>query len=156
MSLIVRTYRTEDRAACMVLFESNVPEYFHTSERADFEELLDDLPDQYLVVEEDGAIIGCGGFALNHDKRAAEFCWGMIARDRHRGGIGRMLAEERIARIIASGAADTITLETTQHSAGFFERLGFRTLSIKAEGFAPGMDLYAMTRPVALAEAGNG
>lgn len=149
MTLIVRDYREMDRAACLALFDSNVPEFFHVSERPGFEEFLDDLPDQYLVVEDGGAIVGCGGFALVREKRVAEFCWGMVARDRHRRGLGRALAEERIARIVASGAADTITLETTQHSAGFFQRLGFVTRSIKPEGFAPGMDLYAMSRRVA-------
>ncbi|RJF93926.1 GNAT family N-acetyltransferase [Sphingomonas cavernae] len=149
---MIRGYRAEDRAMCLTLFDGNVPEYFHVSERADFEAFLDDLPERYLVVEDRGTIVGCGGFAIIPEKRLAEFCWGMVARDRHRAGFGRMLAEERIARIAATGAADTISLETTQHSAGFFERLGFRTQSIRPAGFAPGMDLYLMTRAVVVVD----
>ncbi len=71
-------------------------------------------------------------------------CWGMVARDRHRGGLGRILLVERVRRLIADGTLRSIVLNTSQHSAAFFARQGFRTTRVVPDGFASGIDQHEM------------
>ena len=58
----------------------------------------------------------------------------MVRQDRHRRGVGRLLLLHRMA-----DEAATVVVNTSQHTAGFFERFGFRTLSVRPDGFAPGL-----------------
>ena len=58
-----RRYAVSDKEACLALFDSNVPEFFDPAERADFGTFLDDPGGEYFIVQQDGAVIGCGGFA---------------------------------------------------------------------------------------------
>ena len=58
-----RPFTPTDAPACLVLFESNCPPYFHPPERAGFEQFLQDLEDRgdYWVMEMSGGLVGCGG-----------------------------------------------------------------------------------------------
>ncbi|WP_369009964.1 GNAT family N-acetyltransferase [Paenibacillus dendritiformis] len=82
---------------------SNVPDYFAAVERKDFDAYLDDLKGPYFVMEEEtGAIVACGGYAAEEeDPTIAVLCWGMVRRDLHRCGFGRQLLAERLRRIAA-------------------------------------------------------
>lgn len=141
----IRDYAPADRDACIAVFESNVPEFFSDSERAELEAFLAHLPGPYLVLEEDdGRVVGSGGYALASDGVTADLCWGMVHRDRHGLGLGRRLAEARIERIRGDGLARSVRLRTSQHTRTFFERLGFVTESVEADGFAPGLDRCEM------------
>src|SRR5690606_14882619 len=65
-SLSARSYSPADRSTCLGIFDSNVPDSFSASERADFEAFLDSLPGPYFVVEdESGRAVACGGYAVN-------------------------------------------------------------------------------------------
>jgi predicted GNAT family N-acyltransferase len=137
-----RNYRAPDRAACISLFDSNVPLYFAAGERADFTGFLDDLPGPYLVMEDGGRIVACGGWARQQpDAPAVTLCWGMVDRACHRRGLGRQLLEARLARIAADKpAAAEVLLSTSQHSAGFFARYGFEVCKVVPEGYGSGID----------------
>lgn len=147
---IVRTWRSADRARCLALFDSNVPDYFATKERADFLAFLDDLRGPYLVIEDSaGDVVGCGGFqADDEDESAVVLCWGMVDRRRHRSGLGRRLLQARLDLIAASDLFKTVTIETTPFSSGFFERAGFVCRQVVSDGFAPGYDRVDMQRPI--------
>ncbi|GIP32537.1 GNAT family N-acetyltransferase [Paenibacillus sp. J2TS4] len=142
----VRPYRLEDREACLTLFESNVPKYFASEERKDFISYLDDLKGPYFVMEDEkGAIVACGGYAVNkEDRTAAVLCWGMVRRDLHRCGLGQQLLAERLKRIAAEPQFSIVTIDTSQYSRGFFERFGFVAKRVCTDGFAPGLDLVEM------------
>lgn len=47
----IRPYAPEDRAACLALFDSNVPNFFAPHERAEFAAWLLD-PSEYFVLED--------------------------------------------------------------------------------------------------------
>lgn len=80
--MIVREYRSSDRAACLAVFDSNVGGSFLPSERPDFAAFLDALPGPYFVIEDDGVIIACGGYAANAESSdTADLCWGMVQRE---------------------------------------------------------------------------
>lgn len=148
-----RAYRPADRSACLALFDSNVPDFFTEGERAEFEAFLDDLPGPYLVLELDGRLVACGGHALRDDGRIADLCWGMVRGDLHGRGLGRTLTAARLESALADERVQAILLNTSQHTVGFYERLGFELISVKADGYAPGLDRCDMS--IGRAEAGR-
>ncbi|MEM1132535.1 MAG: GNAT family N-acetyltransferase [Pseudomonadota bacterium] len=143
-----RDYQPGDKAACLALFDSNVPRYFDPSERQMFGAFLDDPRGPYLVLELDSEIVGCGGYAHEEiDKegvRAASFTWGMVDNARHKMGLGRALAEHRLAMIRQEPDLDEIRLSTTPDVAPFFARFGFVGGPVEKDGYAPGMDKVEM------------
>lgn len=137
----VRDYTPADRDGCLAIFDSNVPDFFVTAERGDFAGFLDALPGPYLVIEDaDGRLVACGGYAITPGTATADLCWGMAMRSLHGTGLGRLLTEQRIRRVVEDGLAAEIALNTSQHTVGFYERFGFRTERVTPDGFAPGLD----------------
>jgi ribosomal protein S18 acetylase RimI-like enzyme len=137
----VRDYTITDRSACLAIFESNVPEFFVPTEREEFAAFLDALPGPYLVVEDgSGAILGCGGYAIAPGTVTADLCWGMVVREQQTIGLGRLLFNARLSRIQSDPSSKAVALNTSQHTRGFYERLGFITERIVPNGYAPGLD----------------
>lgn len=136
----IRPWVESDRDGCLAVFDSNVPDFFVEDERPGFEEFLGDLPGPYLVlVGADGAVVGCGGWAVETGTATADLCWGMVRRDLHGRGLGRLLTEARIAGVRAEGRVRIVALHTSQHTTGFYERLGFATGEVVRDGYAPGL-----------------
>lgn len=143
-----RPYTPADLAACLAVFDSNVPEYFDRSERDEFVAFLDALPGPYLVLEVGGEVVGCGGIALRDGGRVADLCWGMIHGEHQGRGLGRELARRRLELARGDSRVRIVSLRTSQHTEAFYEKLGFRTESVETDGFAPGMHKHEMTRAV--------
>ncbi len=143
----LRPWRAQDRALGLMLFDSNTPRYFAEVEKADFLAFIDDLPGPYFVLEStDGEALGCGGYAGQGETMSvAALCWGMVRRDLHGRRLGERLLAERLTRIAAEPGFETVIIETTQHSRGFFARYGFVEAACTPDGFAPGMDRVDMT-----------
>jgi GNAT superfamily N-acetyltransferase len=134
-----------DKKACLALFDSNVPDFFDATERRDFTAFLDIPGGQYFAIERDGAVIGCGGFA-REDRGQARFTWGMVDRNCHGQGLGRLLAEYRLQAIEDTGDFSEVELFTTPTVAPFFSRFGFASQRVEKDGFAPGMDKVQMIK----------
>ena len=140
-----RDYRDTDLAACLAVFDSNVGTYFLPSERAEFADFLGALPGPYLVlVAEGGSVVGCGGYAVPAGEGRADLCWGMVRQDLHGRGLGRLLTRVRIDRVRDDPRVREILLRTSQHTAGFYEALGFRTSDVVEDGYGPGLDRHDM------------
>ncbi|MBB6365796.1 putative GNAT family N-acyltransferase [Xanthomonas sacchari] len=141
----IRPYAAQDHAACLALFDSNVPQFFDHSERAAFARFLerDAGAWHYLVIVRAGAVVACGGHALNDDGRVAGFGWGMVDRRLHRQGLGRALTEARLDACRRSGVA-RIELDTSQHTQAFYARFGFAVERVVANGYGPGLDRWDM------------
>lgn len=129
----------------MEVFDSNIPDFFDVSERDMLSTFLDGPHGSYYVVEQDGIVIGSGGFAKELQGQA-RFTWGMVHRDHHGDGLGRLLAEHRLQEIEQSGEFTEAELFTTPKVASFFEKFGFEQRQIKRDGFAPGMDQVQMIK----------
>ncbi|MBE0553223.1 MAG: GNAT family N-acetyltransferase [Rhodobacteraceae bacterium] len=141
--ITLRPYRPEDRAACLALFDGNVPRYFAPDERAGFCRFLDELPETgwpYLVLEEAGQVVACGGLIADEGGRQVSLSWGMVVRSRHRGGLGRRLTLARLDQARAMPGIGRVVIETSQHTRGFYEGLGFRLTALTPDGFGPGID----------------
>lgn len=150
----IRDYTPADLAGCLAVFDSNVPGYFTAPEREEFRRFLTALPGPYLVlVDDDDAIVGCGGYAIVAAQSRADLCWGMVRSELHGTGLGRVLTVARLERATADPSVRVVALSTSQHTRGFYERLGFRTTEVVPNGIAPGLDRCEMRRDL---EPGNG
>ncbi|MEK9500290.1 GNAT family N-acetyltransferase [Gaopeijia maritima] len=137
----LRLFRPSDREACLAVFDSNVPDFFGVHERREYVEFLGSLPGPYWVLEEGaGLIVGAGGYALVEDEGRADLCWGMVHGARHGEGLGRTLTEVRMDQALRHPRVREFRISTSQHTRGFYERLGFRVIETIPEGFGPGMD----------------
>lgn len=141
---VARPYEPKDRAACLALFDSNVPRFFDATERAGFEAFLDGLAWPYQVIERDGRIVACGGHAVEADGRTVSLCWGMVEQGLHGQGLGRMLTGARLAAARAEPGAAQVRLDTGVHTTGFYERFGFVIEGVQRDAYAPGSDRYDM------------
>lgn len=140
----IRPFHPEDRAACLALFGSNVPGFFAPHERAEFETWLHG-PGESFVVGEAGRVVACGAVWLDPQRPEppAGLSWGMVARDAQRRGHGSQLLAFRLKRLRALGAAEA-HLDTSQRSAPFFARFGFRQVRRVPGGYGPGLDRVDM------------
>jgi len=149
----VREYSPDDRSACLAVFDTNMPESFLPAERESFAAFLDELPGPYFVLaNEAGDVVACGGYAISTGTTTADLCWGMVTRDRQGTGLGRLLVEVRLARISADTSATDAALKTSQHTRAFYETLGFSTTCVVQNGIAPGMDTCEMRWPIVRAD----
>ncbi|AWO00990.1 hypothetical protein DLD77_04380 [Chitinophaga alhagiae] len=171
--MIIRPYLPADKAGCLKAFESNIPRFFAPDELTDYAGWLDELAqrepgvppnkdeqapsdappgntpgaggvEHYYVVEENGEVIGCGGFFADLQKREATMAWGLITNALHKKGLGKALFLYRLEKIREICPGSTIILDTTQHSCRFFEKLGFRTVRVSKDAYGPGLDRYDM------------
>ena len=126
----LRPYSLIDRDPCLAVFDSNTPRFFDPSARAEFEEFLEQRNCSYFVMEHEGAIVGCGGFAIEQEKALARLVWGMVRSDSHRLGLGRYLLLFRLREITKAGGIRTVHLDAPQHSAPFYEKQGFKVIGI--------------------------
>jgi N-acetylglutamate synthase-like GNAT family acetyltransferase len=138
----VRAYEPADREPCLRVLDTNVPEYFLASDREEVARFLDDLARlgiRYFVVEDEvGRIVACGGVGVDDATKDARMCWGMVDRALHRQGIGRALLEHRL-RVAKSLGAKTASLATISKVEGFFAHEGFTFTSGEDDHYAPGM-----------------
>ena len=145
--LDARPYDTADRPACLDIFDSNVPTSFDLGERAEFTRFLDDLPGPYFVVlDQRGSIVACGGWARSPGTSRADLCWGLVRRSRQRRGWGRALTRVRLDSIDSVPDIDRVRLQTSQDAEGFYRRLGFVVVEREVDGFRPGFDRIVMER----------
>lgn len=145
--LIARPYTFSDINDCLAIFDSNVPTFFAKKERTEFYEFLlgqSGFESSYLVLVLNGAIISCGGLTIDANKRQASLSWGMVSSTMHRKGIGTYLFKARLEQARKLQNIDELVLSTSQHSAGFYERLGFRVTKIITNGFGPDLDRWEM------------
>ncbi len=143
--MLVRPFTPADTAACLAIFDGNAPPYFDPAERAEFEEFLTLPICHYLVIEDSQRrIIACGGYYINTAERWAGLCWGMVAREHQGEKIGSYLLLLRLHDICRRGTADRVKIDTSQHTAGFFEKLGFVVDQVIHDRYAPGLHAFEM------------
>lgn len=145
---IIQEYTAKDKAACMAIFESNIPQYFMESERPEFEEWLN-KPDRapYYILLQQNEIIACGGIYEDKEKKTAGLAWGMVSHKLHKQGFGKLLTEHRLVAMNALFPGLEQHLETSQHTEAFYRKFGFEVIEVVKSGFGEGMDNYKMRKP---------
>lgn len=142
--ITLREYASADREGCLAVMDANTPDYFAAVERAAFEAFLDDIPGTYLVLEDAGRIIGCGGYIPLPETRVAHTSWGMVHPDYKGQGLGKRLFQARIDAVKTRRDADRIRVVTSPQTASFFLPYGFVETRREKDGNAPGIDLVEM------------
>jgi GNAT superfamily N-acetyltransferase len=157
----IREYKTGDKEACLSIFRSNCPLYFDESEYELFDRWLhhqhsDDInyqsptytnseKDAYYVIENaDNMVIGCGGFYVLKNTKEARLAWGMVHSAFHGQGYGTALFNHRKFAIENEWPGYSITLGTSQHTYGFYEKMGLFVISMEKSGYGPDLDKYDM------------
>lgn len=120
----IRTYQLQDLEACLRLFDTNLPQHFAAHERPLFEAFLRSPSGSYFVMEKDGELLGCGGFAREGEPGLVSLTWGMVRGDLHRNGLGRFLLFYRLKEIGKLPGVSMVQLKTMPHTAPFFEKAG--------------------------------
>lgn len=146
--IVFRPYQPDDFSACLAIFDSNLPTYFAPDERAQFSEFLvnhDANGRTYLVLAREDSVIACGGLLVDETTGKASLEWGMVERTLHGQGTGAKLTAARLELARAIPSIVEVTIETSQHSRGFYERMGFTVSKIIPAGFGPGLDRWDMT-----------
>jgi [ribosomal protein S18]-alanine N-acetyltransferase len=151
MKFEIRKYAEADKNDCLEIFKSNVPQFFTETEIQEFTDFLakndentEDSRIIYYVVNLDEKIIGCGGIGCYLKKSEASLCWGLIDAKFHQQGYGRKFLKYRLDKIADYFPNCAVKIDTTQHSAPFFEKFGFETVKITKDFYAKGMDRYDM------------
>jgi ribosomal-protein-alanine N-acetyltransferase len=142
--MLIRPYEARDKAACLAIFDSNTPKYFAPHERDEFSEFLDKPTCTYFVIAAGTEILGCGGYWVPDDGSRAIMCWGMVANDKHGTGLGKWLLLYRWKIICDVAPGALLEINTSQHTYGFFEKLGLKVTEIVKNGYGEGIDRYDM------------
>jgi predicted GNAT family N-acyltransferase len=145
-AIAMRRYHPSDQAGCLALFDANTPEFFAAGERDDFVRFLEKHATHwaYQVLERDGRLVACGGFAIEDDGTTASLCWGMVDRKLHREGLGTALTKARLSAAAATPGITRVKLDTSQHTYAFYARFGFKVVKIMRDGYGPDLDRYDM------------
>ncbi|MEN5232809.1 GNAT family N-acetyltransferase [Sphingobacterium faecium] len=130
---------------CIEIFKSNLPIFFDQQELPLFENFLDHhTHENYYLIKESEQILACGGIFIDEVKGEASLAWGMVHAQHHKKGIGKLLTQYRLAIMKKCFPNKTYVLETSQHTAAFYEKNGFHTIAIVQDGFGKGIDKYMM------------
>ncbi|MEM9602855.1 MAG: GNAT family N-acetyltransferase [Pseudomonadota bacterium] len=150
----IEPYAADWRAGCLAVFDGNLGRYFADDERATFIEYLDvhssTLP--YFVLVSGDTVLACGGYGKEGDRVSLN--WGMVARDHHRRGLGQCITRFRLERIAVEHPDTPVRIETSQHTMGFYARLGFAVENHTPDGFGVGIDRVVMVWLPAAPEPG--
>ena len=142
VALHFRPYnQRRDEAAVIDLFRSNVDPYFLPAEEEELRAFLAE-PWPYFVAESltnpSGQLLAAGGYALNNNY--AVLTWGMVDRHCHSQGIGRAFTQFRLAECRRAYPGRGVELHTSQHTTGFYAKLGFRILAVLPDKWGLGLD----------------
>lgn len=143
-----RLFEKSDLDAVVEIFRSNIPRYFTQGEEQGLRDFLnDDRGSDYFVLEHNNEVVGAGGIALNDDDTVS-LCWGMVRADLIGTGLGKMLTEFRIEKARERFGNLPLAISTSQHTEGFYKKLGFITTEHTPDGFGPGTDICKMRKEI--------
>ena len=141
--MLLRRYEDRDLAACLAVFDSNVPKFFAPHEREGFASFLGELERyavQYFVLVDGpdprSRVVACAGVGRREDE--ARMCWGIVDAAHQGEGLGRLLLLLRLVRGAELGARRA-GLDTIPSVAPFFEREGFVITGGEDDHYGPGI-----------------
>ena len=155
--LVIRPWQPADRAACLRVFDSNLPDYFDPGERRYYARFLDEeiaAGAQYYVVEspriDSKQVLACGGFSLH--SHCVVLRWGMVARHAQGRGLGRELLTMRMQYIARhygqQASSERVKLHTSPLTSPFYQAHGFQVQTVIPGGLGPGLDQVCMAGPL--------
>jgi GNAT superfamily N-acetyltransferase len=144
----IRSFAPHDIAACLAIFDSNSPDFFHPQERAEFEAFLNAIDGTYVVGVHNDAIVACGGYWKLPQAPIGILTWGMVGQRYHRQGFGRQLLTYRMQALREIPELVAVSLQTGPKTVPFFQKAGFEVKNVVENGIAPGIDQYSLVLPL--------
>lgn len=142
--ITIHTYENSHMLACLSIFDSNKPKYFHEDERPIFINFLNrGVPELYYLFRLDNRIVACGGI-YEDDFNVAGLSWGMVHSQYHKKGIGSFMTKYRIEKLIEVFPKHQYKIETSQHTFEFYKKMGFQESHRVKDGFGLGLDKIVM------------
>ena len=138
MTFEFERYQPHHLPEVLNIFRSNMPKYFFDYEEKLLVEQLTHRIFDYYVLKENTNYIGSGGIGLNADDTVS-LCWGMVHGDFHNKHYGVSLLQFRLEKIKEKWPGKKVVNVNSQHTTGFFEKYGFKTLNVIENGFGPGL-----------------
>jgi ribosomal-protein-alanine N-acetyltransferase len=153
--LTISKYNLLHEADCVNIFTSNLPTYFDKDELPGLVQWLagqnknelaykNTLSESFFVGHINEMLVACGGYYICKNEKRASLAWGMVHNDWHGKSIGLQLLAFRVKDIIDKYPTYSITLDTSQHTFGFFEKMNFKTVKILPNYYAQGLHRYDM------------
>jgi ribosomal protein S18 acetylase RimI-like enzyme len=142
--MIIRLYTPTDDENIISLLRLNTPKYFAPEEEQDLRDYFANDIDNYYVVDDNGTIVGSGGFNLTNEGKNAAISWDIIHPDYQGKGVGKLLTQYRIDRIKEIDTVENISVRTSQLVFKFYEKFGFVLKEITKDYWAEGLDMYRM------------
>jgi [ribosomal protein S18]-alanine N-acetyltransferase len=146
--MIIRNYTPDDFSSVINLLRLNTPKYFAPSEEKQLIRYLNFELDHYYVAEEDGKVIACGGLNRSEEPSVIKISWDIVHPDKHGKRIGSELTKFRLNKAREINGIKTVCVRTSQHTNGFYEKMGFETKDIVKDYWSKGFDLYLMEMPL--------
>ena len=152
---MIQPYSSIHHADCLTIFNSNCPKFFMPDEQHGLELWLhgqsknklaygNTIAEHFFVLEENSAILGCGGYYIKQDKPEANLVWGMVHANHHYEGLGTLLYKYRLNHIQQNYPTCALILDTSQHTYKFYEKMGLSVNAIIENGYGAGLDRYDM------------
>ena len=151
MTIQIRTYTLSDKSAVIAAFQSNCPKYFEWADELDLIYFLDNQADNHFkVVLHNDKIIGCGGHYSKQSEQIFGIAWVFFERFSigARGflKVGSTFFNHLLDNIQKENLPYDIVINTTQLMEKTFQKFGFCTEKITANGFGTNLDWYVMRR----------
>ena len=151
-AVTIRQLRDDDIDACHAIYNANSEGRFPDGYFAHFEADLRKDKYLWLVVEDEGEIVGVGGICLHEYPPHGSFgflVFGMVSPDRHRQGIGSALLLARIAALSAPDGYARIGMTSVPATVEFFKSYGFKFVGRLPEEDGNAFDTYytVVSRP---------
>lgn len=143
----IRPYRPDDLEPLLTVFRKNVPDAFAPNEVGEYADFLRVNSDPYFVADLSGLVVGACGHYSKQDGRDWHICWIFSDPDHKGSGIGTALLTHNLDAIRSQPGIQIITCRTSQVAYRFFKKFGFQLDYTTPDFWAPGLDLYFMTRP---------
>jgi predicted N-acetyltransferase YhbS len=119
-----RVMEDADIPICLSLYRANEAHHFPPGRSAHYETELRSRQWLNLIALRDGEPVGCGGVSSYSPDRVG-FCFGMVAPERQRQGVGTALFLARLGLLRSSGGVTTVTITVVPGSLQFYRRFGF-------------------------------
>ncbi|WOJ95885.1 GNAT family N-acetyltransferase [Congregibacter brevis] len=146
-----RTYRPDDLACCLALFDENCPEFFAPNERADYEGFLRETP-SYVVATRNDRVVGAYG--VSGRGRHSSLNWILLARESQGLGLGSTIMKRAVARAIELKTT-VLCIAASHKSAPFFTKFSAFEVKTIRDGWGPDMHRIDMELHLSLNSDGH-
>lgn len=144
MSSLIRPYHHQDKEQVLNLLQLNTPKYFSPEERDDLIYYLDHELEYYYVIELDNIVVGCAGINLADEGKTGKLSWDILHPDYQGRSLGSQLVQHRLAKLKTIDDIEQIIVRTSQLVYPFYEKQGFKLISVVDDYWAEGFHLYLM------------